>query len=103
MLVLLDWLRGWQRERRTCLLPFLYIDHFSKTCQVKPRDANQLLPRSHLFTVRLWTEPLGDGRFERRGRVQHVLSGERRYFRDWPALVGYLERKLQELNTEETP
>ena len=61
------------------------------------------MPRSHLFTVRLWTEPLGDGRFERRGRVQHVLSGERRSFRDWPALVRYLESKLQELDAEETP
>jgi hypothetical protein len=35
--------------------------------------------------------------------VQHVLSGERRYFRDWTTLVGYLERKLQELDTAETP
>jgi hypothetical protein len=70
---------------------------------VNPRDADQRSPRSHLFTVRLWIEPLGDGLFEQRGRVQHVLSGERRYFRDWSALVGYLERKLQELDTAETP
>jgi hypothetical protein len=70
---------------------------------MKPRDADQRLPRSHLFTVRLWTEPLGDGRFEQRGRVQHVLSGERRSFRDWPTLLRYLERKLQELDTEGTP
>lgn len=61
------------------------------------------MPRSHLFTVRLWTEPLGDGRFEWRGWVQHVLSGRRRSFRDWPALVSYLEEKLQELDAEETP
>jgi hypothetical protein len=45
-------------------------------------------------------EPLGEGRFEERGRVQHVLSGERRYFRDWLSLVSYLERKLQELDQE---
>jgi hypothetical protein len=70
---------------------------------MKPRDADQRLPRSHLFTVRLWTESLGDGQFEQRGRVQHVLSGERRYFRAWPALVRYLESKLQELDTQETP
>jgi hypothetical protein len=61
------------------------------------------LPRSHLFTLRLWIESLGDGRFERRGKVQHVLSGERRYFRDWPSLERYLERKLQELNEGKTP
>jgi hypothetical protein len=70
---------------------------------VKLRDTDQSLPRSHLFTVRLWTEPLGNGQFERRGRVQHALSGERRYFRDWPSLVRYLERKLQQLDTKETP
>ena len=46
---------------------------------------------------------LGDGRVELRGRVQHVLSGERRHFRDWPTLVRYLERKLQELDVEEAP
>lgn len=68
------------------------------------RDADRLiLPRSHLFTLRLWGEPLGDGRVELRGRVQHVLSGERRHFRDWPTLVRYLEQKLQELDVEEAP
>jgi len=66
-------------------------------------DADKSLPRSHLFTVRLWMEPLGGGHFEERGRVQHVLSGERRYFRDWSSLVSYLEGKLQELGQEETP
>lgn len=70
---------------------------------MKPRDAERFTQRSHLFTVRLWREPLGDGRFEWRGRVQHVLSGERRYFRDWLALERYLEEKLQELDAEETP
>ncbi len=58
------------------------------------------MPRSHLFTVRLWTESLGEERYEWRGRVQHVLSGRRRAFRDWPALVRYLERLLQELDAE---
>jgi hypothetical protein len=61
------------------------------------------MPRSHLFTIRLWAEPLGDGRFEWRGRVQHVLSGRHRTIRDWPTLVRYLEGKLQELDVEETP
>lgn len=70
---------------------------------MKPSDPERALPRSHLFTVRLWIEALSDGRFERRGKVQHVLSGERHYFRDWPSLERYLERKLQELHTGETP
>jgi hypothetical protein len=48
-------------------------------------------PGSHLFSLRLWCERLEDGRLEWRGRVQHVLSGERRYFRDPQALVEFME------------
>jgi len=70
---------------------------------VAPPDAQRLVQRSHLFTVRLWAEPVGDGRREWRGRVQHVLSGERRYFRDWPALERYLLEKVQELDAQEPP
>ena len=44
---------------------------------------------SHLFTVRLWPKDLGEGQVEWRGKVQHVLSGEAHYFREW-----------QELNTQ---
>jgi hypothetical protein len=69
---------------------------------MKYMEPDQSLQRSHLFTIRLWTEPLGEGLVERRGRVQYVLSGERRSFRDWSTLVEYLEAKLAELNTEET-
>ena len=46
--------------------------------------------RSDLFTVRLWQEELGDGQTEVRGKVQHVSSGEARYFRDWPTLIAFL-------------
>jgi hypothetical protein len=70
---------------------------------VKPSDAERLLPHSHLFTVRLWTEPLGDGQVERRGQVQHVLSGERHSFRDWASLMAFLEDKLQRLEQDELP
>lgn len=45
---------------------------------------------SHLFMVRLWTEDVGDGHREWRGKVQHVLSGEAIYFRDCAALVAFL-------------
>jgi hypothetical protein len=51
---------------------------------------------SHLFTVRLWSEVLGDGRTEWRGQVQHVTSQERCYFREWTTLESFLERKLVE-------
>ena len=49
---------------------------------------------SQLFTLRLWPEDLGDGRTDWRGKVQHVNSGEARYFRDWPALEAFLEALL---------
>jgi len=50
--------------------------------------------QSHLFTVRLWLEDLGDGRAEWRGQVQHVLSGETHYFREWEALLALLQGML---------
>jgi hypothetical protein len=59
-------------------------------------DADQPQHRSQLFTVRIWPEDLGDGRAEWRGRVQHVLSGEAHYFREWPALVAALSAMLAE-------
>lgn len=45
---------------------------------------------SHLFTLRLWREELGSGEAEWRGKVQHVTSGEARYFRDWSTLISFL-------------
>lgn len=53
------------------------------------------LPRSQLFTVRLWLEDLGEGRSEWRGRVEHVLSGQTRYFRDWATLIAALQEMLE--------
>ncbi len=50
-------------------------------------------PRPQLFTVRVWLEDLGDGRSEWRGKVQHTLSGEVRYFRDWQTLVAFIAEK----------
>jgi hypothetical protein len=58
-------------------------------------------PSSHLFTVRLWAERLGSGQHEMRYKVQHVLSGETRYFRDWSALLGYLLVKVRQVEEEE--
>jgi hypothetical protein len=46
-----------------------------------------------LFTVRVWLENLGDGRSEWRGKVQHTLGGEARYFRDWQTLVAFIVEK----------
>ncbi len=49
-------------------------------------------PQSHLFTLRLWEETLGEGEAEWRGRVQEVVTGETVFFRDWPGLVATLRR-----------
>lgn len=54
-------------------------------------DPEQPMHRSHLFTLRLWREGLGGGQTELRGKVQHVSSGEARYFRDWVALKAFLQ------------
>lgn len=56
-------------------------------------DPKQAHHRSHLFTVRIWPEAVGE-EIEWRGKVQHVTSGETRYFRDWPTLVAFLEEML---------
>jgi len=53
-------------------------------------DTSQQQHPSHLFTVRLWLEDLGDGLAEWRGQVQHVLSGETHYFRQWETLLALL-------------
>jgi len=41
---------------------------------------------SHLFTLRLWPEALGDGRIEWRGQLKYLPTGETFYFREWSQL-----------------
>ncbi len=50
---------------------------------------------THLFLVRLWHGKGADGP-EIRGRVQHVLTGEVIYFRDWQALTTFMAAQLDE-------
>jgi hypothetical protein len=61
----------------------------------RPREFH---PRSELFNVRVWREDLGAGRIEWSGKVEHRLSGETRYFRDWQVLLDF----LQEVRTEDS-
>ncbi len=61
--------------------------------QTHPDDARPPA-RTHLFAVRVWLEDLGQGQSEWRGEVHHVISGEIRYFRNWPALLALLEAML---------
>lgn len=51
-------------------------------------------PQSHLFTLRVWEEALGEGKAEWRGRLQEVASGETLFFRDWPGLIATLRRLI---------
>ena len=55
-------------------------------------------PRTHLFMVRLWIEPFANSLGEVRMQVQHILSGETRYFRTWPEVVAFLLAKMQVLD-----
>jgi len=57
-------------------------------------DSDQQQSQSHLFTVRLWREELGDKQTELRGRVQHVISGETLAFREWVVLLSFLEAHM---------
>lgn len=56
--------------------------------------------RSHLFTVRVWQEDLGEGQTEWRGQVRLVTSGDARYFREWSALVPLLVTMLAEASVD---
>ncbi|CAG0931306.1 hypothetical protein TFLX_02085 [Thermoflexales bacterium] len=57
---------------------------------------NDHLPKcpSHLFTVRVWIQKRQDGEPEWHGKVQHVASGDARYFRDWATLLTYIQQML---------
>ena len=57
--------------------------------------------RSYLFTLRLWSESLSDDQREWRGQIQHVTSGETRYFRNWSTLAAHLMEMLPEINDDE--
>jgi hypothetical protein len=59
----------------------------------KPDDSKPLAgppTPNQVFVLRLWRAEAA----EWRGRVQHVASGETRYFQAWPGLVAHLEGLL---------
>jgi hypothetical protein len=61
-------------------------------------DADLPVQSSHLFTLRMWPEDLGSGQTDWRGKVQHVNSGEVRYFRNWPTLEAFVEGLLRRVD-----
>jgi len=66
-------------------------------------DTAHLPARSHLFTVRVWREDLGQGQSEWRGEVHAVESGEVRYFREWPALLTLVQAMLPKPEDSRVP
>lgn len=64
--------------------------------------ATKELPhRTELFNVRLWQEAIDETTVEVRGQVQHLLSGETHYFRDWATLVAQLETMWSQLAADD--
>ncbi len=55
---------------------------------------------SHLFTLRVWAEDVGNGRSEIRGVLKHILTGETHHFRDWHTLSQLLESFVLSSQTE---
>lgn len=53
----------------------------------------QLPSRSHFFTLRVWLEEV-DNAIGIRGKLQHVFTGEAKYFRDWEGLIEILEQHV---------
>jgi hypothetical protein len=62
-------------------------------------DTHPAAAGSHLFLVRLWPAAPGDGPGWH-GKVQHVVSGEARYFDDWATLINLLLAGLPALTAD---
>ncbi len=62
-------------------------------------DTPDQYSRSHLFTVRVWQEEVGQDLREWRGKVQLITDGNVRYFRRWEGLVPLLLSMLSEVET----
>ena len=62
-------------------------------------DTPDQYSRSHLFTVRVWQEEVGQDLREWRGKVQLITDGNVRYFRGWEELVPLLLSMLSEVET----
>jgi hypothetical protein len=56
---------------------------------------------SHLFTLRVWREALGDGQDEWRGQISYVPTGETHYVRRWDQLQENLRQCLPGFKLEQ--
>lgn len=48
----------------------------------------------HLFIVRIWTDPGQSPPRLTRGLIEHIPSGERRYFLEWSEMQAFLSGRL---------
>jgi len=58
-------------------------------------------PRSRLFTVRIWSEPVTAG-WERRGCARDVVSGAFCSFRAWSDLTSFLAGQVDDPTSTST-
>lgn len=68
----------------------------SQQKQERATDHPDGLTKIHLFTLRIWSEPLGKGRFEWRGKIEHINRPQIAYFREWESLTVHLQKMLSE-------
>ncbi len=61
---------------------------------IDPRDPKLKGLSSQVFMLRFWSEDLGDGHVDWRGKIQHINSGEVTYFRDWSILERFIQGLL---------
>jgi len=53
-------------------------------------DPRPFSRQSHVFTVYLWLEDIGEGQSEWRGRIEHLSTGEARYCREGTPVISWL-------------
>lgn len=53
--------------------------------------------RSERFVIRLWREESAAPQAGWRGRMQHITSGEIRFFHDWDTFIGGLTELTQQI------
>ncbi len=58
---------------------------------------------TELFTIRLWREQLNETHTEWRGKIQHIGSGETRYFRSLDNMMEFMSNTLSNFKNDEKP
>ena len=51
----------------------------------------------------MWREEVSEDHIEWRGKVQHALSGEARYFREWAELIAFVREQAGDAEEVDQP